>query len=98
MTVVGEVDLSTSGTLADEVSTATSDGTANLVIDLGGVTFLDSSGLKVLVSAKKRTEQAGKTMSLVAVPHVVMRVLTVTAMDKVFSIYDSVDDAVVADA
>jgi hypothetical protein len=36
-------------------------------------------------------------MSLVAVPHVVMRVLTVTSMDKRFSIYDSVDDAVATD-
>ena len=33
-------------------------------------------------------------MSLVAVPRVVMRVLTVTALDKVFAIYDSVDDVV----
>ena len=98
LTVVGEVDLGTAGSLAEEATAATSDGTANLVIDLGGVTFLDSSGLKVLVSALKRTEKAGKSMSLAAVPRVVMRVLTVTAMDKVFSIYDSVDDAVVADA
>jgi anti-sigma B factor antagonist len=64
------------------------------VIDLGGVTFLDSSGLKVLVATNKRTEQAGGSMSLVAAPHVVMRVLTVTALDKVFSIYDSVEDVV----
>src|SRR5688500_297086 len=97
VTVVGEVDLGTASSLAEEVSTATSDG-ANLVIDLGGVTFLDSSGLKVLVSALKRTEQAGKSLSLVAVPRVVMRVLTVTALDKVFSIYDTVDDVVRADA
>ena len=98
LTVVGEVDLGTVSALADAVSTATSDGSADLVIDLGGVTFLDSSGLKVLVSTLKRTEKAGKSLSLVAVPRVVMRVLTVTALDKVFSIYDSVDDVIGAEA
>lgn len=94
LTVAGDVDLGTAGSLAEEVIMATSDGSGDLVIDLGGVTFLDSSGLKVLVSTQKRTEQAGGSMSLVAVPRVVMRVLTVTALDKVFAIYDSVDDVV----
>ncbi len=94
VTVVGEVDFDTAGTLADEVSTATGGGTAHLVIDLGGVTFFDSSGVKVLVSTRKRSEQAGQSLSLVAVPRSVMRVLTVTALDKLFAIHDSVDDVV----
>ena len=98
LTVVGEVDFGTAGSLADEAITATSGDTAHLVIDLGGVTFLDSSGLKVLVSTRKRAEQAGQSMSLVAVPRVVMRVLTVTALDKAFTFYDSVDDVVEEDA
>lgn len=97
VTVVGDVDLDTAGSLSDEVAAATCDESPHLVIDLGGVTFLDSSGVKVLVATNKRTEQAGASMSLVAVPRVVMRVLTVTALDKVFSIHDSVDDVVRSD-
>jgi anti-anti-sigma factor len=98
LTVVGEVDLDTAGTLADEAISASSTGAAHLVIDLGGVTFLDSSGLKVLVATRKRTEQAGQGLSLVAVPRAVMRVLTVTALDQAFTFYDSVDDVAEADA
>src|SRR5688572_10106543 len=94
LTVVGEVDLDTAGTLADEVSTALGDGATHLVVDLGGVTFFDSSGIKVLVSTRKRTQQSGQGLSLVAVPRVVMRVLTVTALDTAFAIHDSVDDVV----
>jgi anti-sigma B factor antagonist len=98
VTVAGDVDLETASSLSDEVATATSDESPHLVIDLGGVTFLDSSGLKVLVATSKRAEKAGGSMSLVAVPHIVMRVLTVTALDKVFSIYDSVDDVLRSDS
>ncbi|MEP6761120.1 MAG: STAS domain-containing protein [Sporichthyaceae bacterium] len=97
VTVAGDVDLDTAGSLSDEVATATHEETPHLVIDLGGVTFLDSSGLKVLVATNKRTEQAGGSMVLVAVPRVVMRVLTVTALDRVFAIYDTVDDVVRSD-
>jgi anti-sigma B factor antagonist len=97
LTVVGEVDFDTAGSLADGVSTAIGEGPENLVLDLGGVTFFDSSGVKVLVSTLKRTEQTGRSLSLVAVPHVVMRVLTVTALDTAFTIHDSVDDVVGSD-
>jgi len=97
VTVAGDVDLGTADRLGDEALTAARDETPNLVFDLGGVTFLDSSGLKVLVAAQKRAEQAGGSVSLAAVPRVVMRVLTVTALDKVFPMYDSVDDVVGVD-
>lgn len=92
VTVAGDVDLATAGRLDDEALAATSDESPHLVLDLAGVTFLDSSGLKVLVAAQRRTTRAGGSLSLVAVPRVVMRVLTVTALDKVFPIFDSVDD------
>lgn len=97
VTVVGDVDLGTAGRLGDEAMTAVGTETPNVVFDLGGVTFLDSSGLKVLVAAQKRAEQAGGSVSLAAVPRVVMRVLTVTALDKVFPMYDSVDEVVGTD-
>jgi anti-sigma B factor antagonist len=97
VTVVGDVDLGTASRLSDEAVTALGTETPNVVFDLGGVTFLDSSGLKVLVATQKRAALAGGSMSLAAVPHVVMRVLTVTALDKVFPMYDSVDEVIGTD-
>lgn len=97
VTVEGDVDLGTAAQLGDETLAATREDKPHLVLDLSGVTFLDSSGLKVLVSTHRRTELAGGSMALAAVPRVVMRVLTVTSLDKVFPIYDSVDDVVAAD-
>ncbi len=97
VTVEGDVDLGTAAQLGDETMAAIREDKPHLVLDLSGVTFLDSSGLKVLVSTHRRTEQAGGSMALAAVPRVVMRVLTVTSLDQVFPIYDSVDDVVAAD-
>ena len=57
-----------------------------LVVDLGGVTYIDSSGIASLVEAyqKARTSNLGFTLAEVGPP--VMRVLSLARLDKVFPI------------
>ncbi len=53
LAVTGEIDVSTVGELRGAMDEVTSDGSARLVFDLTGVSFIDSSGLSVLVGASK---------------------------------------------
>ncbi|MFZ4827258.1 MAG: STAS domain-containing protein [Phototrophicaceae bacterium] len=66
-----------------------------LVIDLSEVPFLDSAGMAVLVSTLKRARSVGGDVKLVW-PKVdaAKRVLTLTKFDKVFTIVETVNDAI----
>lgn len=55
----GELDIATVAALRDAVVDTIAGGCADIVVDLTEVTFIDSSGLGVLVGATKRTLRAG---------------------------------------
>jgi anti-anti-sigma factor len=59
----GEVDLSTSRAVLDAVEVALSSGTDALQLDLGGVSFLDSSGLSTVVGAARKATARGTTVT-----------------------------------
>lgn len=56
ITAVGELDPATAPQLDRAIADARADGATELVIDLAGVTFVDSSGLRSLIAAHKLTQ------------------------------------------
>lgn len=64
-----------------------------LVVDLEDVGFLDSSGLSALVSSMKGMEEVDGKLALVCQQDPVLKVFTVTGLDRVFEIHDSVAGA-----
>jgi len=90
----GEIDVSTAPTLRAEL-TSLPDGADRVVVDLSEVTFLDSTGLGVLIGAMKRMrdgEAEGRVDLVVTRPHI-QKVLEVTGLTSVFTLFDSVDEA-----
>lgn len=61
----GELDIATVNRLREAVVDTISAGHADIVVDLAGVTFIDSSGLGVLVGAMKRCAHAGGRLMVV---------------------------------
>src|SRR6476619_5306657 len=61
----GEVDLATVSTLRQDLSDHIAAGLTMLLVDLSAVTFIDSTGLGVLVGAGKKTAEVGGSMRLV---------------------------------
>jgi anti-sigma B factor antagonist len=88
--VEGELDMATSGALEEALDAA--DG-GRVVIDLGPCTFLDSSAVRVLVSAARSAEESGRELSLVARDPGILRVLEIAAVDTMLPVHSSVDDA-----
>jgi anti-sigma B factor antagonist len=67
------------------------DGRArNVVVDLAGVGFMDSSALGALVVAFKAVRQGGSRLCLAAVRQPVRGILSVTSVDQVIDVYDTV--------
>lgn len=78
VTLRGELDLDRASALAEELSALTSRGATAVDIDASGLNFIDSSGLRALLSAREQLESAGAGLRLTAVSPAVERVLEMT--------------------
>jgi anti-sigma B factor antagonist len=64
-----------------------------IIVDLAGLEFIDSSGVAALARGRKLARHAGGDLLLAAPQHQVLRVLTLTRLIDVFPVYASVDEA-----
>jgi anti-sigma B factor antagonist len=64
----------------------------SVAVDLGGVGFVDSAGLGVLIGALRRTTESGGRMALVSLQPSVQRVFSITGLNAVFDVRDSRED------
>ena len=69
---------------------------ACLVIDLSQVIFIDSSGLGVLVRARRDATSLGGSVTLVQPPPVVQKILVGTQLQQSFTVFDALEDAIEA--
>lgn len=92
--VGGEVDVSSAPELKDRVAELTRSGEQTLIVDLSGVTFLDSTGLGVLVEARAASAESGGALLLVCNQDRILKLFTITGLDDVFAIHPSVGEAV----
>jgi anti-sigma B factor antagonist len=95
--VGGEVDVYTAPRLRERLVELLDNGARRVVVDLGRVDFLDSTGLGVLVGALKRLRAAGGTFGLVCAKEPLLKIFRITALDQVFPIYPSVEVATLTD-
>jgi len=87
VTVQGEIDVATSPRLHTELHTLLEQGARSIVLDLGSMSFIDSSGLGVLVGALKRLkDQQGDTIVLRDLQEPARRVFEITGLTGLFTI------------
>ena len=90
----GEIDVAAAPDLRARLSELVEAGANRLVIDLEDVDFIDSTGLGVLVGAVRRARAADGDLRLVCTNARILKVFDVTGLENVFTITDTVDDAV----
>lgn len=94
LTVGGEVDVATAPRLREQLLRLVSDGHHRIVVDLGEVDFIDSTGLGVLIGALKRVRAHDGDLALVCTENRVLKVFEITGLDRVFRLHPSVVAAV----
>lgn len=94
--VTGEIDVYTAPVLREELATLVDGGHVDLVVDLTGVPFMDSTGLGVLVGALKKVKTHGGELRLVIDQEKVLKVFRITALTQVFPIFATVAEALTA--
>jgi anti-anti-sigma factor len=88
--LVGELDLSTVTKVQDELRRVEATAPATMVVDLSQLTFLDSTGLRCIVTADERARDEGRRVVIVRGPDPVQRVFTITRLEERL---EMVDDA-----
>jgi len=90
-----EIDIRNAGQLRSALLTAAARH-STVLVDLSQTEFCDSSGLNVLVRALRRAQADGGQVRLVATRPAVLRILSVTGIGHLFSVYGSLDEALAA--
>lgn len=96
--VGGEVDVHTASTLREGLIDLLAIGVRHVVIDTCDVTFLDSTGLGVLVGGHKRLRAHGGSLALASGQEHIVRLLLLTGLTRFFPPYATVAEAIEADS
>ena len=92
----GELDIATAPRLEEEVRRLETEGRKLIVIDLRGLEFMDSSGLRALLAADTRARERGARLVIIRGDDRIQRVLRITRLDERLEIVD--DDGAQAGA
>jgi anti-sigma B factor antagonist len=92
----GEIDLHVSPRVATELRALIKDKPEKLVIDLSKVTYIDSSGLAVLIDGMQKVEAYGGKLYLVGMQEYVRIMFEMSRLDQAFRIRGNVADALAA--
>jgi len=93
VSAAGEIDVDSAPELRSRLEELAARGVGTLVIDLSGTVYIDSTGLGVLVAARKRAVQAGGELRLVCPEPSLRKVFEITGVWEYFSFHDSVSSA-----
>ncbi|MCO1581307.1 MULTISPECIES: STAS domain-containing protein [unclassified Crossiella] len=93
ITVVGELDMSSTPAFQELLGAEVDESCRRLVVDLTGVSFLGSSGLAALVEARQVVQRQDAELRLVCATHAVTRPLHATGLGEVFDIHQTLDGA-----
>lgn len=89
----GRLDVAGAPALKDAINEAVRNGTPKVVIDMEGVSFVDSTGLGSVISALKQIRNTQGELRLAAPNQQVRVVLELTTLDRVFPYYASLEEA-----
>jgi anti-sigma B factor antagonist len=91
--VTGEIDVATAPQLREHLQLVVARGETTIVLDLLGVTFLDSTALGVLVGALKRCRDLGGDLHVVVSDPRIVKIFEITGLTGVFTLADSLEAA-----
>ncbi len=89
----GRLDLLSAGDMRQELARVVADGSRRLVVDLGELTFIDSSGLGALVSGLKAARLAGGDLRIARPNEQAQVILELTTLNRVLKPYASIEEA-----
>ncbi len=94
--LAGELDADDAPAVRTLLAEQVLSGSGSLVVDLSGLTFIDSAGLAALIAAHKGTRSAGTSLVLAGLSAPVAKIMSVTGLDGVLTVAPTVEAALAA--
>ena len=95
--VAGEIDVYSAPQLREAILALIGTGVSHVIADLRAVDFLDSTGLGAIVGGHKRLRTNDGSLVLAASPDRIVRLFRITGLDRAFSLYPSVPEAIASE-
>ncbi|NLE51706.1 MAG: STAS domain-containing protein [Chloroflexi bacterium] len=92
--VIGRVDSTNASELGLAMDRAADEGRNHIVLDLGGVEYMSSAGLREMVRVLKRVKRSGGDLRIANPSERVREVLELAGLDTIFEIYSTQVEAV----
>ena len=96
ITPTGRIDSNTSKQLEDQIERIVTADSMPLVIDLSGVDYISSAGLRIILALAKRSQAAQGRLALHGLKPNIKEVFEISGFSTILAIYDSRDSAVAA--
>lgn len=93
----GELDTYNCGQLRSAIVERADQGQYRIIVDMARVDYIDSTGLGSLVGGLKRVSEHGGEMRIVCHNPQIVKVFEITGLDRIFSIYPTLEKALAAD-
>jgi anti-sigma B factor antagonist len=93
ITLSGPIEFSSRKMLRTVIDDGLAQGCCDFILDLQGVTFIDSSGLGALVACFSTVRKQGGSMKLVRVPKQVYNLMEITKLTHFFDIFENAEAA-----
>ncbi|MFH9015453.1 STAS domain-containing protein [Streptomyces sp. NPDC017943] len=93
VTLRGEIDRDVQDVLREALLGGTGEASERIVADLAGVTFMDSSGINVLLAAHLQTKAAQGWVRIAGARRPVLRVLQMTGVDTLITCHPTIEQA-----
>jgi anti-sigma B factor antagonist len=93
LTLAGKMNAVTTPALKTKLKALAAKGRTHVIVDMAGISFIDSSGLAALVSGLKAVRIAGGSLKLAAVTDQPREVFKLTMLERVFEFYPSAQAA-----
>jgi anti-sigma B factor antagonist len=90
----GEIDVASAPEFHASLSDVIGQESEIVIVDMSEVSFIDSTGLGVLVGAEKQMRDTDRALRLVVTQPQIIRLLELTGLDEVFTVVSNSDDAV----
>jgi len=93
VSVMGEVDMATAPAFEQSLLDAADGGTDQVVVDLSGCSYFDSTGLKVLLATRRHLDPMNRRLSVVMSNPNMLEIFRITGFDRRFEIHPSLKSA-----
>lgn len=92
--LVGALDYTNADRLRQDLEAALGEGHRELVLDLGGLDFCDSTGIRILLSVRKLLQERGGGVTLASLNARLSRIFRLTGLIRAFAVEPGLEEAI----